>query len=103
MDLIVWTNETQSITAFELYYDKNLDEHVLTWNEESGFGHLAVDDGEQRPVLKHKEAPVLIADGIIDPDRIKRLFERSQDGLPASIAEAVCQKLGKLTADIQEL
>jgi len=102
VDLIVWTDETQAITAFEFYYDKHLNEHVLMWSEESGFGHLAVDDGERRGVLNYKEAPVLIPDGTFDPDRIKHLFERSQDGLPTPIGKAIRQKLGKLTVDIQE-
>jgi len=101
MDLIVWTNEFRSITAFELYYDKNINEHVLIWRKESGFSHLAVDDGEQMPALSYKETPMLIPDGIFDPDRIRRLFERSQGGLPAVVAKVVRQKLDRLTADVK--
>lgn len=95
MDLIVWTDDTHSIAAFELYYDKNLNEHVLIWRKASGFSHLAVDDGEQKPVLNYKEAPMLIPDGTFDPDRIRRLFEQFQYSLPAAIAIFVRQKLGK--------
>jgi len=102
VDLIVWSDETRAISAFELYYDKSVNEHVLIWRKESGFSHLAVDDGEQKPVLNYKEAPLLIPDGIFDPDRIKRLFERLQDGLPAVVAKVVRQELDRLTADIQE-
>ena len=102
IDLIVWSDETRAITAFELYYDKSVNEHVLIWRKESGFSHLAVDDGEQKPVLNYKEAPLLIPDGIFDPDRIKRLFERLQDGLPAVVTKVVRQELDRLTADIQE-
>ena len=102
IDLIVWSDETRAITAFELYYDKSINEHVLIWRKESGFSHLAVDDGEQKPVLNYKEAPLLIPDGIFDPDRIKRLFERLQDGLSAVVAKVVRQELDRLTADIQE-
>ena len=100
-DLIVWSDETRAITAFELYYDKSINEHVLIWRKESGFSHLAVDDGEQKPVLNYKEAPLLIPDGKFDPDRIKRLFERLQEGLPAVVAKVVRQELERLTADIQ--
>jgi len=102
IDLIVWSDKTRAITAFELYYDKSINEHVLIWRKESGFSHLAVDDGEQKPVLNYKEAPLLIPDGIFDPDRIKRLFERLQEGLPAVVAKVVRQELDRLTADIQE-
>lgn len=101
MDLIVWTDDTQSIAAFEFYYDKNFNEHVLIWRKASGFSHLSVDDGEQKPVLNYKEAPVLVPDGIFDPDRIERLFEQFQYSLPAAIARVVRQKLGKLNAAAQ--
>lgn len=102
MDLIVWSDETRSIRAFELYYDKNVNEHVLIWRQESGYSHLAVDDGEQKPVLNYKEAPILIPDGVIDPDRIVRLFERQQDGLPVAIAKDIGEKLSGLVTDIQK-
>lgn len=101
-DLIIWSDETRAITAFELYYDKSINEHVLIWRKESGFSHLAVDDGEQKPVLNYKEAPLLIPDGIFDPDRIRRLFERLQEGLPAAVAKVVRQELDRLTADVRE-
>lgn len=98
LDLIVWTDESRSIKAFELYYDKNVNEHVLIWRKGSGFSHLAVDDGEQKPVLNYKEAPLLIPDGFFDADRIKRLFRKIDEGLPAEIAKAVRHELGTLTA-----
>ena len=102
VDLIVWFSETQSVTAFELYYDKNINEHVLIWRKEKGFSHQAVDDGEQKPALNYKEAPILIPDGIFDPERIRKLFERLQEELPATVAKIVRQELGRLTADIQQ-
>ena len=77
MDLIVWYDDGGSIAGFELYYDKNIREHVFIWSADRGFTHLAVDDGEQKPVLNYKEAPILIPDGHIDPNRIRTLFEGS--------------------------
>lgn len=97
MDVIVWTDESRSIKAFELYYDKNVNEHVLIWRKGSGFSHLAVDDGEQKPVLNYKEAPLLIPDGSFNADRIKRLFGKIHESLPPEIANAVGHELGKLT------
>ena len=85
MDLIVWYNEGGSIAGFELYYDKNIREHVFIWRVESGLSHSAVDDGEQKPVLNYKEAPILIPDGHIDSNRIKNLFEGSCEKLPAEV------------------
>jgi len=89
VDLIVWTSEANSIAAFEFYYDKNVNEHVLIWREGSGFTHLAVDDGEQKPALEYKQTPILISDGCFDPDRIRSLFEGLCDDLPADVANGV--------------
>lgn len=97
IDLIIWTDPGNTIVAFELYYDKNVDEHVLIWRERKGFTHLAVDDGEQQPVLDYKQTPILIPDGRFDPDRIRRLFEGSCQDLPAEVADAVRSQLGLLT------
>ena len=98
MDVIIWIDENRSIKAFELYYDKNVNEHVLVWRDGSGFSHLAVDDGEQKPVLNHKETPILIPDGVFEADRIMRLFETTREDLPAELFKFVHHELGKLTA-----
>ena len=93
MDLIVWYDEDDSIAGFELYYDKNIREHVFIWRADRGSAHLAVDDGEQKPVLDYKEAPILIPDGQIDPNRIRALFEGSCENLPAEVVALVRRKL----------
>jgi hypothetical protein len=93
MDLIVWYDAGDSIAGFELYYDKNIREHAFIWRAGGGFAHLAVDDGEQKPVLDYKEAPILIPDGQIDPNRIRALFERSCENLPAEVVALVRRKL----------
>ena len=98
MDVIIWIDENRSIKAFELYYDKNVNEHVLVWRDGSGFSHLAVDDGEQKPVLSYKETPILIPDGVFEADRIMRLFETTREDLPAELFKFVHHELGKLTA-----
>jgi hypothetical protein len=93
MDLIVWYGENDSIVGFEFYYDKNIREHVFIWRADRGFTHLAVDDGEQKPVLAFKEAPILIPDGHVDPNYIRGLFEGSCEDLPAEVATLVLRKL----------
>ncbi len=98
MYVIVWTDEDRSITAFELYYDKNVNEHALVWRKGIGFSHLAVDDGEQKPILNYKETPILVPDGSFDADRIKRLFEGVLEQLPTELSEFVRHELGKLNA-----
>jgi hypothetical protein len=98
MDVIIWLDESRSITAFELYYDKNVNEHVLVWRNGFGFSHLAVDDGEQKPVHNYKEAPILIPDGVFEADRVRRMFETTREDLPAELFKIVYHELGKLTA-----
>ena len=95
MDLVLWYEADDSISGFELYYDKNVSEHVFIWQAEGGFTHLAVDDGEQKPVIEYKEAPILIPDGHVDADRIKVLFEASCDGLPDELVTLVRRKLDR--------
>lgn len=99
IDLIMWTDRIDSIVAFEFYYDKNIDEHVLLWRERSGFTHLAVDDGEQKPTLEYKRTPILVSDGNFDPDRIRSLFEGLCENLPADVAAGVRLRLEQLTTD----
>ena len=94
IDLIVWTNTDHSLVAFEFYYDKGIDEHVLVWHQDSGFTHMAVEDGEQKPVLQYKQAPILVADGHFDLDRIRNLFQYSCEDLPSEVAHVVGQALG---------
>jgi hypothetical protein len=93
LDLIAWFDENDSLSGFELYYDKNVREHVFIWRADGGFEHLAVDDGEQKPVLEYKEAPLLVPDGHVDPNRISHLFEGSCRGLPTDLAAFVGKKL----------
>ena len=97
IDLIIWTDQLDSIVALEFYYDKNINEHVLLWRQRSGFTHLAVDDGE-KPTLEYKRTPILISDGRYDPDRIRSLFEGSCNDLPADIASEVREKLEQLAS-----
>ena len=102
MDLIVWYDEGDSIAGFELYYDKNIRELVFIWRADRGFAHLAVDDGEQKPILDYKEAPILIPDGHIDPNHIMTLFEGSCVNLPAEVVTLVRRKLVQHPGYVQQ-
>jgi len=102
MDLIVWYEEDGLLVGFELYYDKNIREHVFIWQAGCGFTHLAVDDGEQKPVLEYKESPILIPDGHVDPHRISKLFEDASEKLPGELITLVRQKLAQHPDYIQQ-
>ena len=48
-DLIVWFDEQDEITGFQLCYDIHHVQRAVTWQKDSGFSHHKIDDGENRP------------------------------------------------------
>lgn len=92
MDLIVWY-ENEEIQRFELCYDKGVSEHVLIWNAEGGFEHLAVDDGEHVTALDYKESPIYVANGHIDIRHIHDQFAGSGGNLPNGLFAFIERKL----------
>lgn len=91
-DLIVWFSDDQSISGFELCYDKECNAHSIEWKKAGGFRHMAVDDGEQRPG-KHKATPILVPDGSFDAMRVYTTFLEASKLLPEEIASHVLQAL----------
>ncbi len=102
LDLIVWCDEASRPTGFQLCYDKLRSERALTWKPETGFLHMAVDDGESDVGLRHKSAPVLVDDGHFDARRIIDLFLASSHRLPAEIASFVEAGLRQYPTDGHE-
>lgn len=95
MDLIVWYGADGQFARFQLCYDKNLREHLLSWNELSGFSHHKVDDGEQ--VLGgHKDTPILLPDGSIDAVKIISSFREQAAGVEECVVSFICTKLESL-------
>lgn len=92
LDLIVWLDEAGNPGGFELCYDKQHRERSIAWDQHSGFRHMAVDDGEQRPG-KYKATPVLVADGPFDAHAVIDSFRAASRDLPPEIAEYVLQAL----------
>ena len=95
LDLVVWVSDEGSPTGFQLCYDKQFREHALTWTDETGFSHMAVDGGESRPA-RYKGTPILVANGAIDVHRILDEFRREAASLPAEFAQLVEVKVREL-------
>lgn len=91
-DLIVWLADDQRITGFELCYDKRDFEKSISWRDETGFRHMAVDNGEHRPG-KHKATPILVQDGLFDASRVYSDFRAVSHTLPEEIAGFVLNAL----------
>ena len=99
IDLFVWVNEGGLPTGFQLCYDKQLREYALTWTEEFGFSHMAVDGGESRPG-RYKGAPILVANGTIDLSRVMDEFRLEATNLPDDVARIVEAKVELLQATL---
>ena len=92
LDLIIWLDADDAIEAFQLCYDKPLQEHSLTWRDGVGYCHQAVDAGD-RQGLGHKSTPLLTATTPVDPDRLRRELHRAGARLPADLLRFVDEKL----------
>lgn len=87
-DLFVQCADGPGFLGFQLYYDKAQHEHAIIYGEATGFRHVAVDDGEQRPG-KYKASPVLLADGHVDIGRVYAAFLAVCPDLPDDVADYV--------------
>jgi hypothetical protein len=93
-DLIVWFGDDGAIAGFELCYDKTKEQCSIVWRLQSGFTHMAVDDGEDRPG-KYKATPILVPAGHFDAKRIHAAFENECSSLPEEVATHVLQTIAK--------
>jgi hypothetical protein len=91
-DLIVWINDDRDITGFQLCYDKNKFQRVLTWKKESGYSHDRIDDGESNPG-RYKSTPILAADGIFEEEKIAALFKEESSNLDKQIADFIHSRI----------
>ena len=91
-DLIVWFNSENDIIGFQLCYDKNRYQRVLTWKMESGYSHDRIDDGEGSPG-KYKGTPILAADGIFEEGKIAALFKEESQSIDKQIAGFIHEKI----------
>ena len=92
-DLIVWYAPDRSISGFQLCYWRGENQKALTWFKDKGFTHQSIEDGESRP-FRAKMAPVLLADGTFDKDRILASFERESRQIDPKVALAVIVAIG---------
>lgn len=79
---------------FQLCYDKSRTEKALTWSS-SGFTHEAVDTGETGG-HRHKEAAILVPDGVFESRRVLDAFERAAVHLPPKLVSFVVEKSREL-------
>ena len=91
-DLIVWHNDADEISAFQLCYDLARRPRAIHWRREAGFAHYRVDDGENRPG-KIKSTPILMKDGVFDAPDVAERFRKESGGIEPGIAQFVYETL----------
>ena len=90
-DLIVWYDERNRITGFQLCYDKDRRERALTWRSNRGYSHTGVDDGE-RPGSS-KMSPILAADGVFDSASVAERFKKESERIDPAVVAFVYEKV----------
>jgi hypothetical protein len=91
-DLIVWISDNKEIAGFQLCYDKNRYQRVLTWKKDAGYSHDRIDDGEISP-NKYKATPILTADGIFEEKKIAELFKEESGSIDKLISDFIYSKI----------
>jgi hypothetical protein len=89
-DLYVWA-EGEEIVSFRFCYDKQSDEHALSWDAREGVKHDRIDDGECS--TKYKMTPILVPDGDFDLGELIRKFTGQSEKVDPQIVEFVVEKL----------
>jgi hypothetical protein len=92
LDLVVWLDESDQPTGFQLCYDRGGLERAVTWQSGVGFSHRAVDEGDRRGG-KFKATPILVPDGPFPANRVAVQFADQSVGLPRELADFVGGKL----------
>lgn len=90
-DLYVWQGDAGDIIGFQLAYDKEVSEHILTWRRKSGFKHESVDDGEVSG--GSNMSPILVPDGIFPAQTVAARFLDESGGIESGISEFVYEKI----------
>ena len=90
-DLIVWLDPAGALTGFQLCYDFGRGEHALTWRNDVGFTHHAIDAGDHTPFKN--EAPILIPDGAIPWERLRQVYEERCPSLDPALREELRRRL----------
>ncbi len=95
-DLYIWLDRDESISGFQLCYDKSGAERALTWRNRYGYSHEKVDTGEN--ISGHfKMKPILVDDGLFDNRTIAERFRAAGANIDADIVDFVYRRLREYT------
>ena len=91
LDLFIWLDADEKISAIELTYDKYGDEKGILWSKKYGFQHLRLCPEPEHHSLN---TPVYCNQVLTHNfKRIRRLFKRESDNLESLYSSFVLEKL----------
>lgn len=93
LELVVWLDDADHVTGFQLCYDIGHGEHALTWREEAGFAHSVIDGGDATPL--RNETPILQPDNHVPWAEVARLFDERSAELEPELRQLVHDKLAE--------
>lgn len=91
-DLWVWERPDETVAAFQLCYDRQGTERLLSWREQHGFDHLAVDFGNTDHT-SHAQTAILKADGTFPMREVWRRLLLASRPIPRDIRYFLFEKL----------
>ena len=94
-DLFTWQSEQGDVVVFQLCYDRLGKERVIVWDEEQGFAHHCVDDGEASP--NKNMTPVFLSMAKFSYEEVVTPFIQASQGIDETIRRFVTQKLIEYT------
>ena len=94
LELIIWLDEQDRITGFQLCYEDQGNQKAITWKENSGYSHDNIDDGENiSGDNKYKATPILVADGIFNKIKVASYFKEKSNAIDKNVFEFVYDKI----------
>ncbi len=88
MDLIVWQNQAEPLSGFQLTYSLSGEDHVLSWTKDKGYSHEKLDDGEGR-AMQYKMTPILVPDGTFLKQPVLDAFRQEISGVNIELFEKI--------------
>ncbi|MGK0297912.1 MAG: hypothetical protein ACI9XC_001529 [Gammaproteobacteria bacterium] len=92
IDLYVWYNHNKEIVEFQISYDKQTNEKILSWDSESGFTNHNVDSGNVEP-NKMKRSPIMTQGEQQNITYIKNIFITSAQKLEHDLYQFILSRL----------
>lgn len=90
-DLYLWPGPDGALTGFQLCYDKERNEHALTWTVPRGLVHHEVDPGDDSPF--ENKTPILLPDGEIPFAAVRAEFAKRAGALDPELRAFISARL----------